>query len=86
MPEYRQLDECAGAERQASAQLAADLLSDFRRDVSRRYGVLLEERFYSNRAYFLVDRDGVIRWAYVEENPSNRRSDAEILAAVDSLP
>ena len=73
-------------EYKAKYQLSVDMLSDFRRDVSRRYGVLLEERFYSNRAYFLIDPDGVIRWAHVEANPSNRRSDAEILAAIDSLP
>lgn len=73
-------------EYKAKYQLSSELLSDFKRDVSRRYGVLLEDRFYSNRAYFLVDRDGVVRWAHVEENASNRRSDAEILAAIDALP
>src|SRR4051812_20481503 len=46
-----------------------DMLSDFKREVSRQYGVLIEDRFYANRAYFLIDRDGVIRWAHVEENP-----------------
>src|SRR6478609_3247142 len=39
----------------------SDFLSDFRRDVARLYGVLLEDRFYSNRAYFLVDKEGVLR-------------------------
>src|SRR3982750_1240035 len=34
----------------------SDFLSDFKREVSRLYGVLIEERFYSNRAYFLIDR------------------------------
>jgi alkyl hydroperoxide reductase subunit AhpC len=61
------------------------MVSDFRRDVSRLYGVLLEERYYSNRAYFLLDPDGVIRWQHVEENPSHRRSDSDILAAIDRL-
>jgi len=62
-----------------------DLLSDFRRDVSRLYGVLLEDRFFSARAYFLLDKDGVIRWEHVEENPGNRRPDAELLGAIDRL-
>jgi len=65
--------------------MKVDLLSDFKRDVSRLYGVLLEDRFYSNRAYFLIDRDGMIRWEHVEENPSHRRADSEILAAIDRL-
>lgn len=61
------------------------MLSDFRRDVSRLYGVLLEEKYYANRAYFLVDRGGIIRWAHVESNASNRRPDAELLDAIDRL-
>jgi len=72
-------------EYKAKYNMHVDLLSDFRRDVSRLYGVLLEDRFFSARAYFLLDRDGVIRWAHVEENPGNRRPDAELLAAIDSL-
>jgi len=61
-----------------------EFLSDFRRDVSRLYDVLLEERFYSNRAYFLVDRDGIVRWKHVEESPSHRRDDAQLFAAIDA--
>ena len=63
----------------------ADLLSDFKREVSRAYGVLIEERFYSNRAYFLIDRDGVIRWSHVEENPGMRRDNAEIFDRIRAL-
>lgn len=72
-------------EYKAKYGMKVDLLSDFKREVSRRYGVLLEERFFANRAYFLVDREGIIRWAYVEENPSQKRSNEEILAEVDRL-
>jgi peroxiredoxin len=62
-----------------------DFLSDFRREVSRRYEVLLEDRYYSNRAYFLIDRDGIIRWKHVEETPSHRRDDAQLFAAMDAV-
>lgn len=61
------------------------MLSDFRRDVSRLYGVLLEDRYYSNRAYFLLDASGTIRWEHVEHNASDRRMDAELLDEVDKL-
>ena len=57
----------------------SDFLSDFKRDVARQYGVLLEDRFYANRAYFLIDRQGVVRWAHVEANPSEKRTNEEIL-------
>ena len=36
------------------------LLSDFRREVSRAYGVLDETRFTSGRALFVIDRAGTI--------------------------
>jgi peroxiredoxin len=61
------------------------MLSDFRRDVSRLYGVLLEEKYYSNRAYFLLDASGTIRWEHVEHNASDRRMDAELLEQIDRL-
>src|SRR5918994_7409086 len=44
-------------------RLTVDLLSDFKRDVSRSYGTLIEDSFVSNRAYVLVGPDGVVRWA-----------------------
>jgi peroxiredoxin len=66
-------------------QMKTDLLSDFKRDISRAYGVLNEERFYSNRAYFLIDKEGRVRWSYVETNNSQRRENSEILAAIKLL-
>jgi peroxiredoxin len=35
----------------AKEQIGVDLLSDFKRDVSRAYGTLLEDKFHSNRSY-----------------------------------
>ena len=66
-------------------QMKTELLSDFKRDVSRSYGVLNEERFYSNRAYFLIDKEGRVRWSHVETNNSQRRENSEILAAIKLL-
>ena len=70
----------------AKERIAVDLLSDFKRDVSRRYGTLLEERFFSNRAYVLIDRDGIVRWTYMEETPGTRRENAELLEQLRALP
>lgn len=66
-------------------QMKTELLSDFKRDISRAYGVLNDDRFYSNRAYFLIDKSGVVRWAHVESNNSERRENSEILAAMKLL-
>ena len=62
-----------------------DFLSDFRRVVSRRYGVLLEDKFFSQRAYFLIDRAGVLRWRHVESELGQRRDDGELLARITAL-
>jgi peroxiredoxin len=65
--------------------ISVDLLSDFKREVSRRYGTLLEDKFFSNRAYVLIDRNGVVRWTFLETTPSTRRENAEILRQVHAL-
>ena len=69
----------------ARLQVRQDMLSDFKRTVSRRYDVLLEDRFYSARAYFLIDRQGTLRWMHVEARLGDRRDDAELLRVIASL-
>jgi len=66
--------------------MTVDLLSDFKRTVARRYGVLREEDFFSERAYFLIDKQGVLRWAHVEASLEDRRDDAELLQRIEALP
>jgi peroxiredoxin len=65
--------------------MKSDLLSDFKRDVARAYGVLLEDRFYSTRAYFLIDKAGIIRWEHVEATPSQKRTNDELLTQIRAL-
>lgn len=65
--------------------MKTELLSDFKRDVSRLYGVLNEEKFYSKRSYFLIDKAGTVRWSHVEEHGGMRRENSEILAEVEKL-
>jgi peroxiredoxin len=62
-----------------------DLLSDFKRDVCRRYGTLLEDKFFSSRAYFLIDRQGVVRWLHREAKLGDRRDDSDLLQVIRSL-
>jgi peroxiredoxin len=69
----------------AKERMSVDLLSDFKRDVSRRYGTLLEDKFFSNRAYVLIDRSGVVRWTFAEDTPSTRRENAELLERLRAL-
>lgn len=77
VPSLREFKQKLGAK--------TDMLSDFRRDVSRAYGVLNEQRFYANRAYFLVNKSGLISWTHIESNNSDRRENSELLSAIQQL-
>ena len=69
----------------AKERLTVDLLSDFKRDVSRAYGTLNEDKFFSNRAYVLIDADGVVRWTFMEATPGTRRENDELLVELAKL-
>jgi len=64
----------------------ADLLSDFwpHGDVSRHFGVFNARKGLATRGSFLVDAEGVVRWAIV--NPEGEARDvAEYRGAVETL-
>jgi glutaredoxin-dependent peroxiredoxin len=65
-------------------RITVDLLSDFKREVSRRYGTLLEDKFFSNRAYVLIDPNGIVRWAFAEDTVGTRRENQELLARLEA--
>jgi peroxiredoxin len=67
------------------AGFSTELLSDSMREVSRRYGVLLEDKGFSKRAYFLVDRAGHLRWKWVEAELGHKRENEELLAQIAKL-
>ena len=66
-------------------KLGVDLLSDFKREVSRQYGTLLEQHSFSNRAYVLIDKTGMVRWTFAEETPGTKRDNSELLAQLKAI-
>lgn len=66
--------------------MTVELLSDFKRDVCRRYGTLIDDLFFSKRAYFVIDRQGVVRWTHTERELGHKRDNAELLAQLERLP
>ena len=60
------------------------LLADFepKGAVSRRYGVYLDERGYSGRATFVIDRAGVVRSASLTDTPSEIPDEEEYFRAL----
>jgi peroxiredoxin len=71
-------------------QLNFPLLSDFNKEVSRAYGSLHEEFNYnmkgvSKRASFVIDREGMIRHAAVQDNPGQMPDFGDIESALSSI-
>jgi peroxiredoxin len=63
------------------------LLADFelKGEVARRFGVYRQTDGFSERALFVLDEQGVIRWSYVSPVGVNPGADG-ILTALESLP
>jgi peroxiredoxin len=67
-------------------KLRSPLLSDFepKGEVAREYGVYRKRDGVTERALFVLDSDGIIRWSYV--SPIGFNSEAEgILKALESI-
>jgi peroxiredoxin len=63
------------------------LLSDFRRQMLPAWGALeMNEQSpiyrYAKRAYFVIDKDGVIRYEKIQTNPLDLLNPDEVLKAV----
>lgn len=64
------------------------LLSDTDGLVSRMYGVLMMDGLYqklSNRALFLIDQQGIIRYKWVAKDPAYEPDTEGLLAAIQEL-
>jgi peroxiredoxin len=63
------------------------LLSDFepKGEVARRYGAYREKDGFTERALFVIDAEGIIRWSYVSPVGVNPGADG-ILEALEALP
>lgn len=71
---------------QDSENFKHTLLSDFwpHGEVSRKYGVFIEERGMPNRGTFILDREGVVRWSIIN-TPANARSTEDYKAALAAI-
>jgi alkyl hydroperoxide reductase subunit AhpC len=65
-------------------QLNYPLLADMTRDMTRRYGALIEDAGFSTRATFIIDPEGVMQYA-LYHNTDVGRSVSETLRVLDAL-
>jgi peroxiredoxin len=68
-------------------QLKHVLVSDFRRQVVPQYGAMVTDekspiQRYAKRAYFVIDKNGVVKFIKIMDNPLNLLEPSEVLAAV----
>jgi peroxiredoxin len=66
--------------------ISFDLLSDFHPhgEVAQKYGVLRPKEGFSERAIFIVGKDGRIKWSRVYDIPQ-QPDNAELLAALETV-
>ena len=67
--------------------LTYPLLDDFSRETARKYGVLDEDPkspyfYYARRSYFVIDKEGIVRYQHVMESNRQMLDPEEILAVV----
>ena len=60
------------------------LLSDFGRDVCKLYGTLRKEGF-SERAYFIINRQGIVRFKYLMPSPKDRLENKQLFEALSKI-
>lgn len=66
-------------------QMSHQLLSDFQREAAKAYDVLIPERNFTQRAYFLIDKQGILRWKHIESDLGHSRTNQELLAEIKKV-
>ena len=64
-------------------ELKYPLFADFKKEIARKYGALLEEEGFSTRATFIIDPDGYVQYANYH-NPNVGRSVSETLRVLQA--
>jgi peroxiredoxin len=70
--------------------LTYPLVDDFSRDIVKKYGVMDDNPSsaffrYAKRAYFILDKQGIIRYMHVMDQPGHLLDSEEILAEVTKV-
>lgn len=60
------------------------LIADYKKEVARSYGILLEEEGVALRGTFIIDPEGKVRWVSINDLPVGRNVE-EVLRVLDAL-
>lgn len=69
----------------AKHQMSHHLLSDFLRQAAKSFDVLIPEKNFTQRAYFLIDKNGILRWKHVEAELGHSRTNQQLLEEISKL-
>ena len=66
------------------------ILSDFRRQMLPGYGAMVTDEKspiyrYAKRSYFILDREGTVRWMKIQANPLDLLKPEEVLKALKEV-
>ncbi|PIQ85490.1 MAG: thioredoxin peroxidase [Candidatus Omnitrophica bacterium CG11_big_fil_rev_8_21_14_0_20_45_26] len=70
--------------KQQLGELGFPLASDISKEVSRRYGILLEDKGIALRGTFIIDPNGILRWYLVNDLGIGRNID-EVVRVLKAL-
>ena len=70
--------------------LTFPLVSDWQRKIVPAYGILDTNPQsmiyrYTKRSYLIIDKDGIVRWKKILDDPRQLVSDDELLAELDKI-
>ena len=65
-------------------KLPFPLLSDGDKKLSRKFGVLNKHGF-ANRSYFFIVKNGIVKYAFVEGTPLQRRTSVQLLREIKKV-
>jgi len=100
LPKYESLDtqvlgvsvDHIGAQKAFAEKLGLTypLLDDFSRDTVQKYGVMETDPKsmflrYSKRAYFVIDKQGIVRYKHIMDDPGHLLDSEAILAEVTKV-
>jgi peroxiredoxin len=100
LPKYESLDtqvlgvsvDHIGAQKAFAEKLGLTypLLDDFSRDTVQKYGVMQTDPKsvffrYAKRAYFIIDKQGIVRYKHIMDDPGHLLDSETILAEAEKV-
>ncbi len=61
------------------------LIEDPNNEIEKKYGVYGKKLGFSNRAYFIIDKNGILRFKFVTKDPKKKLTNDVLLSEMEKL-